>query len=207
MDIKPIETVYNGYRFRSRLEARWAVFFDACGLKYHYEPEGFNIGEYYLPDFYLDDLEIYVEIKPFDKSVVSYVGDGNKWEEKCRRFRNITGNAIVLCYGEPAEDLHKYLFAWDLTDSGGGSSEWECNFYNHFRKIALITVPTRFDRSIFISETFQSNEYIGTWDDFKGGEFYMPFYDYAGFDRLNVAKTKSRQARFEHGETPDFRRF
>ena len=27
--IKAIETVYNGYRFRSRLEARWAVFFDA----------------------------------------------------------------------------------------------------------------------------------------------------------------------------------
>lgn len=24
MDIKPIETLYNGYRFRSRLEARWA---------------------------------------------------------------------------------------------------------------------------------------------------------------------------------------
>lgn len=33
MDIKPIETHYNGYRFRSRLEARWAVFFDALGIK------------------------------------------------------------------------------------------------------------------------------------------------------------------------------
>ena len=32
--IKPIETVYNGYRFRSRLEARWAVFFDALGITY-----------------------------------------------------------------------------------------------------------------------------------------------------------------------------
>ena len=27
-DIKAIETYYKGYRFRSRLEARWAVFFD-----------------------------------------------------------------------------------------------------------------------------------------------------------------------------------
>ena len=34
-DIKPIETVYNGYRFRSRLEARWAVFFDEAGIEYH----------------------------------------------------------------------------------------------------------------------------------------------------------------------------
>lgn len=24
-DLKPIETVYDGYRFRSRLEARWAA--------------------------------------------------------------------------------------------------------------------------------------------------------------------------------------
>jgi hypothetical protein len=51
--IKPIETVYNGYRFRSRLEARWAVFFDALGVEYEYEPEGFKLpnGDYYLPDF------------------------------------------------------------------------------------------------------------------------------------------------------------
>lgn len=53
MNIKPIETVYNGYRFRSRLEARWAVFFDALGVEYEYEPEGFTLpsGEKYLPDF------------------------------------------------------------------------------------------------------------------------------------------------------------
>jgi hypothetical protein len=29
MTIQAIETVYRGHRFRSRLEARWAVFFDA----------------------------------------------------------------------------------------------------------------------------------------------------------------------------------
>lgn len=32
--IKPIETKYKGYRFRSRLEARWAVFFDALGISW-----------------------------------------------------------------------------------------------------------------------------------------------------------------------------
>ena len=66
MDIKPIETVYNGYRFRSRLEARWAVFFDAAGIKYQYEPQGFvaEDGTKYLPDFYLPDFDIYCEVKP-----------------------------------------------------------------------------------------------------------------------------------------------
>ena len=34
--MKPIETEYKGYRFRSRLEARWAVFFDALNIKWEY---------------------------------------------------------------------------------------------------------------------------------------------------------------------------
>lgn len=51
--MKAIETRYKGYRFRSRLEARWAVFFDALGIKWEYEPEGYDLGEagWYLPDF------------------------------------------------------------------------------------------------------------------------------------------------------------
>lgn len=40
--IKAIETKYKGYRFRSRLEARWAVFFDALGVRWEYEIEGFE---------------------------------------------------------------------------------------------------------------------------------------------------------------------
>jgi hypothetical protein len=63
--IKPIETVYKGYRFRSRLEARWAVFFDELGVKWLYEHEGFElpgVGRY-LPDFYLPEFDEYVEVK------------------------------------------------------------------------------------------------------------------------------------------------
>lgn len=36
-EIKPIQTRYKGYHFRSRLEARWAVFFDALGIAWKYE--------------------------------------------------------------------------------------------------------------------------------------------------------------------------
>jgi len=42
--IKTIQTAYKGYKFRSRLEARWAVFFDAFPLKWEYEPEGYDLG-------------------------------------------------------------------------------------------------------------------------------------------------------------------
>jgi hypothetical protein len=68
MTIQAIETVYRGHRFRSRLEARWAVFFDAVGIRYEYEPEGFEISTWdgdkrYLPDFRLTDLGTWVEVK------------------------------------------------------------------------------------------------------------------------------------------------
>lgn len=64
-EIKAIETVYKGYRFRSRLEARWAVFFDSVGIKYIYEPEGFLFqdGTKYLPDFYLPESRQFFEVK------------------------------------------------------------------------------------------------------------------------------------------------
>ena len=66
--IQAIETQYKGYRFRSRLEARWAVFFDALGIKWEYEPEGFEIpfddgNIRYLPDFKLVEHDIWVEVK------------------------------------------------------------------------------------------------------------------------------------------------
>lgn len=51
--MRAIETHYNGFKFRSRLEARWAVFFDTLGVKYEYEPQGYELpsGRFYLPDF------------------------------------------------------------------------------------------------------------------------------------------------------------
>jgi len=65
--MKAINTEYNGYLFRSRLEARWAVFFDALGIPYEYEKEGFELGKagLYLPDFWLPDTNngCWVEIK------------------------------------------------------------------------------------------------------------------------------------------------
>lgn len=73
--MKPIDTLYKSNFFRSRLEARWAVFFDAIGEVYEYEPQGFkHNGEWYLPDFYLPNCHLrnrgehskglYIEIKP-----------------------------------------------------------------------------------------------------------------------------------------------
>lgn len=69
--IKAIETRYKGCRFRSRLEARWAVFFDTLGIDWEYEKEGYDLnGEWYLPDFWLPLFETFVEIKPNEFDLV-----------------------------------------------------------------------------------------------------------------------------------------
>lgn len=84
--IRPIETYYAGVRFRSRLEARWALFFDELDIPWEYEPECFRSadGELYLPDFRIvlrgrelhetsegphaffgdDEIESFAEVKP-----------------------------------------------------------------------------------------------------------------------------------------------
>lgn len=64
--LKAIETHYKGYRFRSRLEARWAVLFDALLVTWEYEKEGYqllNNAGFYLPDFWLPDFDMWVEVK------------------------------------------------------------------------------------------------------------------------------------------------
>jgi hypothetical protein len=66
---KALETKYKGYRFRSRTEARWAVYFEHMGIAYDYEPEGYQLtgknGKkyFYLPDFYLKDMGCFAEVK------------------------------------------------------------------------------------------------------------------------------------------------
>jgi len=64
MKIKSIDTIYKDFKFRSRLEARWAIFFDELGLLWEYEKEGFEVdGLKYLPDFWLPALDCWIEVK------------------------------------------------------------------------------------------------------------------------------------------------
>jgi hypothetical protein len=59
--------MYDGVLFRSRTEARWAVFWSALDVKWEYEPQGFvAAGIPYLPDFAVFAAvgTLWVEIKP-----------------------------------------------------------------------------------------------------------------------------------------------
>ncbi len=102
--IKTIPTIYKNIKFRSRLEARWAVFFDELGIKYLYEYEGFELAnkEWYLPDFYLPEYGIYCEVKP---SIIEVNENINTFNEFAKgRYW------LLLLVGSPNVNT-TYLFA------------------------------------------------------------------------------------------------
>ena len=102
MSFKAIETVYKGYRFRSRLEARWALFFDEMGYEWEYELEGYQLsnGEWYLPDFILrtnpgsqQSPVIYVEIKGQEPSKEEI--------NKALILQMDSGTTVHIYFGDP----------------------------------------------------------------------------------------------------------
>ena len=106
--IVPIPTRYSGYHFRSRLEARWAVVFDALGVEWEYEKEGYETPYgWYLPDFWIpiktweDGYGYFIEIKGKqptlnEKQKIAYVA--NKTGCTVKVFVGIGKNRCGHCW-------------------------------------------------------------------------------------------------------------
>ncbi len=64
LKIPAIPTLYKGRQYRSRLEARWAAFFDLLEWRHEYEP--FDL-DGWIPDFLIHGKydPVLVEVKPF----------------------------------------------------------------------------------------------------------------------------------------------
>jgi len=73
--IKAIETVYAKFNFRSRLEARWAAFFDLLKWQWNYEPVDLPG---WIPDFSIGIIGTLVEVKPFIRA--------EQWEETAKKI-------------------------------------------------------------------------------------------------------------------------
>jgi hypothetical protein len=137
---KVIQTKYKGYHFRSRTEARWAVFFDKLGVKYEYEPEGFELpnGKCYLPDFYLPLLGGggYFEVKPD-------VENEQEWLDNLEQLAKLTGKNCFILNGVPDYKFYgKYVMEWDCLNSGHDDfirSHYEKT--NFWAAYAFCTVP------------------------------------------------------------------
>lgn len=116
--IKAIETHYKGYRFRSRLEARWAVFFDALGLKWEYEVEGFDLGPlgWYLPDFWLPQIQMWAEVKARHHDTTALA--------KCFAIAAEVG-PILLLNGTPENRPYVGITHFDPDNI----DDWGCQFF------------------------------------------------------------------------------
>jgi hypothetical protein len=110
--MKAIETVYAGYRFRSRLEARWAVFFERMGIPFEYEKEGYELPWlttdgtfFYLPDFWIPAWRAWVEIKGEDPTEEEL--------EKCQSLRDSfpgkKGKKVIMFVGDPMTENCRFF--------------------------------------------------------------------------------------------------
>lgn len=120
MTIKAIETRYAGCRFRSRTEARWAVFMDHLDIPWEYEPQGYVLedGTAYLPDFLVypnTDAAFWFEVKgtfPLDEEL-----------DKARGLAVGTGISCFVYWGKPevpGPDLsHLTMDQYTGWDQGG----------------------------------------------------------------------------------------
>lgn len=92
--MKAIETRFDDRRFRSRTEARWAVFFKALGWGYQYEKEGVVLPSGpYLPDFWLPEIESWLEVKGAEPTANEI--------QLCEELAKASGKRVLLAVGEP----------------------------------------------------------------------------------------------------------
>lgn len=197
MDIKPIETEYNGYRFRSRLEARWAVFLDALHVRYEYEPEGFDLGNgmYYLPDFRVkcygkrgdynaDPFDLYIEVK------------GQMTADDMAKIATFTG----IVFGDDNDLIipkNPMLIVNSIPSFMGSHNSDVTESYRNMDGLPI------YPFNYYLID----GDYFAAYPAAHNGRFYLwgddsSYINKEDVDDVERAYDAARKARFEHGEKP-----
>jgi len=214
--MKAIETEFDGYKFRSRLEARWAVFFKTLGIPYAYEKEGFDLeGTWYLPDFWLPEQQYWIEVKGQDPTEEEH--------RKCAllaKSLNADKSNVFLLAGEiPHPHFQNsysefFMYLRDSTSSLGwshlskgrstqsGAISWqECPFCRKIDLIEdLLEISCECGRKFVCQLQDLSHP---SWSQHE--DLFMPWIKkeemllyWGDTPRLIDAYTTARQARFDH---------
>lgn len=176
------------------------MFFDALGVPYEYEKEGYDLGNglLYLPDFWLPKQRCWIEIKPNSLTAdgwCHFVGEDRVTAEKCGRLAEATEHAAYLLTGMPGDvsrsdwigDMAPYLVfhGWDDEEEINGIVGWPhadgAQWFGRCPKCGFVDIAfeARTDR-------------FGCGCNYRGRG---PFDDSA----IEQAEIAARQARFEHG--------
>lgn len=142
--IEPLQTDYNHIKFRSRTEARWALFFDLCGIKYIYEYEGYELDSgYYLPDFYLPDLDCFFEVKPDLSSIVK--NDKLELLKKARSLQEFTRAPVYVAFGVPEPRANIIMVYKNFCHGWEDLPESDCGCLGCSSSFGFITQNRRLD--------------------------------------------------------------
>jgi hypoxanthine phosphoribosyltransferase len=107
LDLDPV-------RFAHRSEAEFAKILDFYGIQWEYEPRSFplrwddrgHVIESFNPDFYLPDLDLYIELTTLKQSLVT------KKNRKVRRLRELYPHVhLKIFYGR---DFRQLLLKYGL---------------------------------------------------------------------------------------------
>jgi len=177
--IRAIQTEYAGHWFRSRLEARWAIYLDALGLTWTYEAEGYAMtynGQpvNYLPDFWVKEWKCFMEIK------------GGILRDEDR----LKATALAAMTNK---ETHGVLMAGGIPEMSDPRSPFVLftGAADDPQKVAVIPSDQEFKgRGPTIS--------LKGWRIIINPDIDAPVIKHK--DRMMQALDKARRARFEHGE-------
>jgi hypothetical protein len=201
--MKAIETIYAGHRFRSRLEARWAVVFDTLGIRWEYEPEGFETSAgRYLPDFRFED----VSVRHCPDSAAHDGSLPRVWAEvKGAPLSDVEARKVMAFAFDPGEP--RWIIAlgpipnrgclpvftgWGKIDGTPRAMSW-----------ALVTLT----RDLDLSKWRACGDWYGEPEHDELPKFSGHFRrkssipDYRDYPQVEAAFDAGRMARFEHGES------
>jgi len=122
-EMTAIPTPYGGIVFRSRLEARWALFLDHLHVKWEYETQGFATGgTAYLPDFVVFAAlgTLWTEIKP------AYDNDPDgvaRWRKFADQRPQPSRAALLI--GVPAPENETRVIGGDINADDPVKGPWE----------------------------------------------------------------------------------
>lgn len=188
-NIKSIQTRYKGYHFRSRLEARWGVFFDALGLQWEYEPEGFEMpgGVRYLPDFKVyvtdtngDKIIYWFEVKPENHDLTDSESEKINAFAQYKPSNSGAQTEFIVVDGLPdVKKTYKSLF--------DDAQSWNHVLWSPRRRPWSGTWEDQ-----TAEEMIEEIGGLGYHNEKRGGSWLKDYHD-----ACNAAKS----ARFEHGQS------
>jgi hypothetical protein len=199
--IKAIETAAYGCRFRSKLEARFAVFLTELGVTWQYEHQGFRMPSGpYAPDFFLPLLDggTWIELKPYGPgSYFGYcdcevLGIPKVHDNRLDEFANYVqskSQQFYVAYGIPSDRLMDGFAEYNA--EGMLESLWDPFMWSICAcgKTVGIEFDGRGDRIRCLDANCCKSPH--------GDKGYS--HDHS---RIRAAVAAARAARFEHGETP-----